>query len=209
MALVFCSGLHNPDSAVRARVFYLFHRFIKEGKNDIPPELAVKLTEGIRDLLVIQVDLPELDDPEKQDLLTEAIKNPGIFESQLYMYETAGVLVNVLYREKAQQTALLQSVVQPLLDDLSVNLRGTKGMQDVVPILKVHHIIMALGNVAKGFPDWPSPVPEGWFGPPLEVFAQVGQAILMCLEAMNVFKVVRDAVSFFCLWAHSLCLLIR
>lgn len=191
--------MHNPDSAVRARVFYLFHRFIKEGRNDIPSDLAVKLIEGTRDLLTIEVELPELDDPEKQDLLTEAIQNPGIFDSQLYMYETAGILVNVLYREKEQQTALLQSVVKPLLHDLSsnvnVNLRGGKRPQDVVPILRVHHIIMALGNVAKGFPDWPSPVPDGWFGPPLEVFAQVAQAILVCLEAMKVVKVVRDAVS--------------
>jgi exportin-T len=192
----FISGLHNPDSAVRGRVFYLFHRFIKDGRNDISPELAVNLIEGIRDLLGIQVELPELDDPEQQDLLTETINNPGIFDSQLYMFETVGILVNVLFRSKEQQTALLLSVVKPLLDDLSVNLQTTTGgTQDVTPIVKVHHIIMALGNIAKGFPDWPSPVPEGWIGPPLDVFGQIGQAILVCLEAMNVFKVVRDAVS--------------
>jgi exportin-T len=174
----------------------LFHRFIKDGRNDIPLDLAVNLIEGIRDLLVIQVELPELDDPEQQDLFTEAINNPGMFDAQLYMFETAGILVNILFRSKEQQTSLLLSIVKPLLDDLSVNLQTTtKGTQDVVPIVKVHHIIMALGNIAKGFPDWPSPVPEGWIGPPLDVFGQVGQAVIVCLEAMNVFKVVRDAVS--------------
>lgn len=173
----------------------MFYRFIKDGRNDIPPDLSVNLLGGIRDLLAIQIELPELDDPE-QDLLTEAINNPGMFDSQLYLFETAGILVNVLFRSKEQQTALLLSVVKPLLDDLSVNLQtSTKGTQDVVPIIKVHHIIMALGNIAKGFPDWPTPVPEGWIGPPLDVFGRVGQAILVCLEAMNVFKVVRDAVS--------------
>lgn len=156
----------------------------------------MNLLEGIRDLLVIQIELPELDDPEQQDLLTEAVNNPGMFDSQLYMFETAGILINVLFRSKEQQTPLLLSVVKPLLDDLSVNLQTTtKGTQDVMPIIKVHHIIMALGNIAKGFPDWPSPVPEEWIGPPLDVFGQVGQAILVCLGAMNVFKVVRDAVS--------------
>jgi exportin-T len=190
------SGLHNQDSAVRARVFYLFHRFIKDGRNDIPPELSVNLVEGIRDLLAIQIELPELDDPEQQDLLTEAVNSPGIFDAQLYLFETAGILVNVLFRSKEQQTALLLSAVKPLLDELSINLQtSTKGTVDVMPIVKVHHIIMALGNVAKGFPDWPSPVPEGWIGPPLDVFGQVGQAILVCLEAMNIFKVVRDAVN--------------
>lgn len=178
-------------------MFYLFHRFIKEGRNDIPPDVAVNLIGGIRDLLVIQVELPELDDPEQQDLLTEAINNPGIFDSQLYMFEAAGTLANILFRTTEQQKALLLSVVQPLLDDLSVNLQTAtaKGAQDVLPIVRIHHIIMALGNIAKGFTDYPSPVPEGWVGPPLDVFGEIAQAILVCLEAMNIFKVVRDAVS--------------
>lgn len=81
------------------------------------------------------------------------------------------------------------------MDELSVNLQAsTKGGQDLIPIVKVHHIIMALGNIAKGFPDYPTSVPQGYLMPPLEVFAQVAQAILVCLEAMNIFKVVRDAV---------------
>ena len=181
---------------VRARVFYLFHRFIKDGKNGIPPEIALSLIGGIRDLLTIQVELPELEDPDQQDLLTEAIKNPGIFESQLYMFEAVGTLVNILYRNPEEQVSLLQSIVKPLLDELSINLQSsTKGTRDVLAIVRLHHIIMALGNIAKGFPDYPSPVPEGYIGPPLDVFRQVAQAILVCLGAMNVFKVVRDAVS--------------
>ena len=62
----------------------------------------MNLLGGIRDLLAIQIELPELDDPE-QDLLTEAINNPGMFDSQLYLFETAGILVNVLFRSKEQQ----------------------------------------------------------------------------------------------------------
>ena len=194
--MLFHSGLHSPDSVVRARVFYLFHRFIKDGKNGIPPEIALSLIGGIRDLLTIQVELPELEDPDQQDLLTEAIKNPGIFESQLYMFEAVGTLVNILYRNPEDQVSLLQSIVKPLLDELSINLQSsTKGTRDVLAIVRLHHIIMALGNIAKGFPDYPSPVPEGYIGPPLDVFRQVAQAILVCLGAMNVFKVVRDAVS--------------
>ena len=181
---------------VRARVFYLFHRFIKDGKNGIPPEIALSLIGGIRDLLTIQVELPELEDPDQQDLLTEAIKNPGIFESQLYMFEAVGTLVNILYRNPEEQVSLLQAIVKPLLDELSINLQSsTKGTRDVLAIVRLHHIIMALGNIAKGFPDYPSPVPEGYIGPPLDVFRQVAQAILVCLGAMNVFKAVRDAVS--------------
>lgn len=155
----------------------------------------MNIVEGIRDLLTIEVQIPDPEDAEQQDLLIEAVNHPGLFEPQLYLFETVGVLLSLLFKTSEQQTSLLLSVVKPLLGELSVNLGITvKGPQDIVPILKVHHIIMALGNIAKGFPDYPTPLVEGYILPPLSVFGQVAQAILVCLEAMNVFKVVRDAV---------------
>lgn len=191
-AIVDARGLHNPDSTVRSRTYYLFHRFIKESRNDISEELAVNLVQGIRDLLIIQVDLPTLDSPD-DDLLAEAIKNPGLFDSQLYLFETLGTLISLVSKSPDQQASMLLSIVTPLLDELSSNLTAAKGGKDPIPILRIHHSIMALGNVAKGFPDYPSPVPEGYCLPSLDVFRQVAQAILSCLEAMNVFKDVRDA----------------
>lgn len=150
--------------------------------------------QGIRDLLTIQVDLPTLDSPD-DDLLAEAIKNPGLFDSQLYLFETLGTLISLVSKSPDQQASMLLSIVTPLLDELSSNLTAAKGGKDPIPILHIHHSIMALGNVAKGFPDYPSPVPEGYCLPSLDVFRQVAQSILLCLEAMNVFKDVRDAVS--------------
>ncbi|KAI0077912.1 ARM repeat-containing protein [Panus rudis PR-1116 ss-1] len=193
-AMVDTRGLHNPDSKIRSRVFYLFHRFIREDRNEIPVELAGSLLDSIRDLLPIQVDLPEVEDDH--DLLTEAVNNPGAFDAQQYLYETAGTLVSLFHKNPEQCAALLLSIIKPLLDDLSLNLQAVKGPGDVMPILKVHHIIMALGNIAKGFPDFPSPPPEGYTPPPLEVFSQAAQAVLVSLEAMNVFRVVRDAARF-------------
>jgi exportin-T len=194
----FNRGLHNQDSSVRARVFYLFHKFIKEVRNEISPDLAASLLDSIGDLLAIQVDLPELDSPETQDLLTEAIKNPGIFDSQIYLFETAGILNSLFFKDPTQSETLLRSIVKPLMGELSGHLQATKVSNDVTAILKIHHIIMALGNVAKGFPDLPSPLPEGYILPPLEVFREIGQAILVCLEQLNVVKGVRDAVGLVC-----------
>ena len=189
-------GLHSPESSTQSRVFYLFYRFVREDRNEISPELAVSLLDGFRDLLAIQVELPELETADSQDILSEALAASTIFDSQLYLFEAAGTLVSLLHKTPDRAAAVLLSVVRPLLDELSVNLQAVKGPGDVMPILKVHHIIMALGNIAKGFPEYPSPVPEGYIAPPLDVFREVGQAILVCLEAMNVFRVVRDAVSF-------------
>lgn len=189
-------GLHNTDKSVRSRIFYLFHKFIREGRNDISPEVAISLLGSIRDLLVIQVEVPKIESPE-DDPLTEAIKNPGIFDSQLYIFETVGILLSLLSKAAEQQATLFLSIVTPLLEDLSTNISMAKADKDVLPILRIHHTIMALGNIAKGFPDYPSPVPEGYTFAPLEVFRQAAQGVLLSLEAMNAVKCVRDAVNWF------------
>ena len=195
-------GLHNPESRLRSRVFYLFHRFIKEDRNEISTDLAATLIQSIRDLLAIQVELPELDSPE-QDLLEEAIKNPGIFDAQLYLFETVGTLVSLFYKSPEQRATLLSSIVTPLLDDLSRDLLAAKGSKEPLAILKVHHNIMALGNIAKGFPDYPTPVPENYILPPVDIFTQIAQAILVCLEALSTYRPIRDAVCELCSLSQS------
>jgi exportin-T len=172
-------------------VFYLFHRFIKDSQREISLELAGTLLEGIRDTLIIRVELPEVDPNEPNDLLTEATSTP---DPQLYLFETVGTLVHLFFKTPEQSAGLLLSVVTPLLEDLSTNLQAFEGKQDALPIVKIHHIIMALGNIVKGFPDYPTPVPEDFVLPPLHVFRNVAQAIVTSLGAMKEFKVVRDAV---------------
>ena len=176
-------------------MFYLFHKFVKDDRGEIPVEVVITLLNGIRDVLVITVELPELESPE-DDLLTEAIKKPGIFDSQLYLFETVGLLSSIRFQNVEEATSLLLSFVQPLLDDLQTNLQSIKSAQDVIPILKVHHIVMALGDIARGFPPYPDPVPPNYIPPPIPVFRQMTQAIVVSLEAMNVFKPVRDAARF-------------
>ncbi|KNZ81909.1 Exportin-T [Termitomyces sp. J132] len=198
-AMVDRRGLHNENPTFRLRLYYLFHRFIKEAKNDISPDISASITQSILDLLPIQVEIQENDESE-EDPIADAVKN-STFDSQLYLYETAGILCSLLFRSPEQQAVLFLSLVKPLMDELSINLHAsTKGVQDIVAIVKVHHIIMALGNISKGFPDYPSTtsstVSEGHALPPLEVLGQVAQAILVCLEAMNVHKAVRDATRF-------------
>ncbi|KAJ6619725.1 armadillo-type protein [Mycena sp. CBHHK59/15] len=191
-------GLHNPDANFRSRVYYLFHRFIKDLRNDLPGDVGMDIAGSIRDLLSIEVQLPDTEDSDSPaDLLSEAVKNSA-FDSQLYLYETVGTLCSLLSKTPEQLAELVLSFVKPLMSELLDNLQAyrTNGDQDIIPIVKVHHIVMALGNIAKGFPEYPTPVPNGYVPLPVDVFAQVAQAILVCLEAMNVFKDVRDATRF-------------
>lgn len=187
-------GLHNENSIFRRRVYYLFYRFTKETKNDIPADICTKVIDRIRNLLPISVELPHMDE-SSEDLLTETVKS-SFFDSQLYLYEAVGVLCSGLRGSPDFQADLLLSLVKPLMQDLSASLEASTNTQDVISIARVHHIIMALGNISKGFPEYPSSPPEGYTPPPIEVLAEVTQAILVCLEAMNVFKPVRDATRF-------------
>ncbi|KAJ7274411.1 armadillo-type protein [Mycena haematopus] len=198
-AMIDVRGLHNSDAGHRSRVNYLFYRFIKEVRSDIPGDVAVNIANTVRDLLPIEVKLPDADDSDSSaDLLSEAIKNSA-FDSQLYLYETLGTLCSLLSKTPDQLASLLLSFVKPLMSELSDNLQAyrTKGSQDLIPIVKVHHVVMALGNIAKGFPEYPTPVPAGYVPLPVnDVFGEVAQAILICLEAMNVLKDIRDASRF-------------
>jgi exportin-T len=158
----------------------------------------VNIANSIRDLLPIEVVLPDADDSDSSaDLLSEAVKSSA-FDSQLYLYETLGTLCSLLSKTPDQLASLLLSFVKPLMSELSDNLQAyrTKGSQDLIPIVKVHHVVMALGNIAKGFPEYPTPVPAGYVPLPLDVFGEVAQAILVCLEAMSGFKDIRDATRF-------------
>ncbi|KAG7089605.1 pre-tRNA nuclear export protein [Marasmius oreades] len=194
-AMIDSRGIHNQNSGYRSRLYYLFYRFIKEERNDIPPEVSATIAESLRDLLAIQVELPSPDDVEV-DVLTDAVKSSA-FDAQLYLFETIGILCSLLFKNPEQMKSLLLSFVKPLMDELSEALQAyTKNNQDIGPVAKLHHLVMALGNIAKGFPDYPSPVPPGYILPPLDVFAEVAQAMLVCLENMNVYKPARDATRF-------------
>ena len=149
------------------------------------------------DLLVIQVELPEVDS-DTEDILTKASTEASPFDSQLYLFETAGTLISALYPNPDQQAALLTVITTPLMREMSEAL-GTRmnGPQDVMPVLKVHHIVMAMGSIVKGFPEIPSPMPPEWVAPPVNLFRETAEAILVALGEMNRFKLVRDAVGIF------------
>ncbi|KAF8604237.1 KapM protein [Ceratobasidium sp. AG-I] len=188
-------GIHHPKERVRRRVFYIFYKFIKDCKLEIPPEYATTIIDSMRDVLVVRAELPEPESSE-QDLLNEALNSAGLFDSQLYLFESVGTLVSLLSNESEKQATVLQSITNPLLTSLQQSIQTPiSGPQDILPILQAHHVIRALGSVSKGFPDAPQPTPvppPAW----IMVLKQVAEAILLSLEAMNQHRAIRDASRF-------------
>ncbi|KZV62903.1 KapM protein [Peniophora sp. CONT] len=196
-AMVDARGLHNQNKAVRSRVFYLFYKFLTTCRGEIPNELVPTLLDAMRDVLSIEIELPESEPGEEPEPLVLLAEAASAQDPQLYLFESVGILVSMLWKVPEQPDVLL-SFVRPLLDTLQSDLRSVKGVgaQDVLPLLRIHHVVMALGNIARGFPDFPNPIPEGYSFQCLGIFRDIAQAILVSLEAMKVFKVVRDASRF-------------
>jgi hypothetical protein len=104
-----CSGIHHPKESVRRRVFYIFYKFIKDCKLEIPAEYVTTIVDSMRDVLVVRAELPEPESSE-QDLLSEALGSAGLFDSQLYLFESVGTLVSLLSKEPEKQATVLQVI---------------------------------------------------------------------------------------------------
>ncbi|GAA5912917.1 Ran GTPase-binding protein LOS1 [Sporobolomyces salmoneus] len=192
-------GLHQSDSAVRARVCYLFSRFIYQARTIIQSQVSGDLIRGIlsgmQDLLVINADLPD-SEPPSEALLTKTASSPGLFESQLYLFETVGTLISILNQVPPEQVVLLNAVLDPLLSQLEGSVRPTANSpEDFKAILTSHHLIMALGNVAKGFPDLSARQPTAQ-GQWVQGFRKATEGVLASAKIMASFVVVRDAARF-------------
>lgn len=113
--------MHQPKRNRRGRIFYIFHRFVKDIRSDIPQELIESLLNSIQDLLAIEVSQSDLESDNYsssskgssptpgQDagfVLEEAVKSAGFFDNQLYLFEAVGALVSI--RSDPEQQALLQ-----------------------------------------------------------------------------------------------------
>ena len=192
-------GLHQEDEAVRARVFYLFSRFVLAAKgvvqSQVSGEVITNILNSIQDLLAVNVELPS-DEPATEEALTKAAKATTQFTAQLYVFEAVGTLVSILNQVSDQQVTLLRAVLQPLLAGVQANVRPTAATHDdYSAVLRTHHLIMAAGNVAKGFPDLSSRTPTA-SGAWVAVFRELTEGVLAVAKTMGSFLVIRDAARF-------------
>ncbi|KAJ3187978.1 pre-tRNA nuclear export protein [Gaertneriomyces sp. JEL0708] len=146
-------GMHHDATFVRSRVFYLFRQFVTPLKNTLVSMVDTVLT-SISDLLVVQMPSPLERAGDDSDDETTA----STFDSQLYIYEAVGILISAENVPEQRQAELLQAVVAPLIAQIEEIMRQELYKQDAPPdnvvfTLQLNHLIRAIGNVSKGFPD--------------------------------------------------------
>lgn len=186
-------GVHHEKIGVRKRVNYLLWRFVRDLRAvaAVPMDFVQRLLQGLQDLLVVRAELPEVSPDE--DPLVKATTTAGFFDSQVYLFETSGMLISLLNNAPGDQVVLLKAIAEPLTEQMQQAAQAFgRNSSDLTSVLQVHHLMLALSSLSKGFPDVnpnsSQPEPQ-W----VSVFKAITEQVLVSTSSMKQFSVVREA----------------
>ncbi|WEW58821.1 pre-tRNA nuclear export protein [Emydomyces testavorans] len=189
---------HHQMTKVKIRCRYLFQRLVKHLRNHIG-NVAQTVIEALSDLLSIQAEVPT-EGPEGDDLSSEDYEGSAdaIFTSQLSLFEAIGTICSTSSVSLDKQVFYAQSIMNPIFVDMERNLGAAKSNNER-SLLQIHHDIMALGTLAKGFSDWMPGTSQPATPPAPEIaeaFGQAAEATLVALESLNFSFDIRTAARF-------------
>ncbi|KAK0524530.1 pre-tRNA nuclear export protein [Tilletia horrida] len=184
-------GIHHPEEKIRLRVFYHFSRFIKDTRSFIPPNYVEQMVQSMQDLLNVHAILPSVGPDE--DPLAKANETAGTFDSQLNLFELVGVLITLPGTSQDAKVTMLKSVTEQQLVELRAQ---TEAFNASAPnpqiILQVHHLMLALSSLAKGFDGHEhvkATTEPAW----VAVLKTVVEQILVSLSTLRRFLIIRNA----------------
>ncbi|KAF2751691.1 Xpo1-domain-containing protein [Sporormia fimetaria CBS 119925] len=191
----FVTLTHNNHVRVRSRSWYLFQRFVKPLRAQLG-NVSQDIIQALGDLLTIKAELP--DDAGDDDMSSdeEDQSADALFLSQLYLFEAVGCIASSGTVSTENKKLYAQTIMNPLFTDMQQTLGQAQG-GDERAILQIHHIIMAIGTLARGYSDW-SPSSSSTL-PQSEVsdeFTKASEAILVALKSLNGSMDVRTAARF-------------
>ena len=162
--------------------------------------IAQTVVQALGDLLPIKAELPDVTS-DNDDLSSDENDHSAnaVFNSQLYLYEAIGCICGSPAVPVENQVLYVRSVMDPLFVDLEKHL-GSARAGDERAVLQVHHLIMALGTLARGFSDWtPGSTAPSASAPGAavsEAFSRTAEAILVALESLKSSFEIRTAARF-------------
>lgn len=195
----FVEFVHHNHAKVRARSWYLFLRFSKSLRQHLG-NIVENVIQAVSDLLPIKAELPEnVSDNDDMSSDENDQSASARFHSQLYLYEAVGCICSAHAVPMDNQVRYLRSVITPIFSDLEAHLNAAKA-GDERASLQVHHLVMALGTLARGFSEWTPANTSPTSSPPAKViseeFIHTAEAILLALESLNSSFEIREAARF-------------
>ncbi|KAF0551511.1 Xpo1-domain-containing protein [Gigaspora margarita] len=195
-AFVDIRGLHNPNTTIRYRSWYLFHRFIKLLKLKMDKYVNTVLG-SIQDLLIIQAILDSSDISADSNPLTKDKAMESGFSEQIFLFETVGTLITIESIPQDDQLEFAKAIFNPLMEEIQRYMQiCTESPEHIDPrsVLQLHHLIMAVGSIVKGFPESPKgshPIIP-WVG----ILKQATEIVLAVLKILNRYEIIRDAARY-------------
>lgn len=184
---------HSNNVRVRLRAWYLLQRFVRQQRHNVGP-VADVIVPNLQDLLVINAEAPRNSEDDDSD--EESADNS--FSSQLYLFETMGCIISTSNVPLDKQIQYAQVVMQPIFMDVEKNLNVAKNSKQAS--LQVHHDIMALGNIARGYFEWQGAnTNQAVANIPASIkdaFVQVSEITLVALESLKSSFEIRTAARF-------------
>jgi exportin-T len=183
-------GIHSSEAQVQLRAWYLFERLLAKMQNNLA-SMSEQILAAFTDLLQINITpASKLSfQTADSDSDTES-EHDLVFDNQLYLFQSAGLLIAYMHTTNFKAgEALLQS----LIENINGFLQLTSADQTLT--LNIHHIIMAIGDIAKGFDgaNDTSVLPRQQIGNRL--FNPASEIILKALTKCEDSSFIRDAVS--------------
>lgn len=182
------AGLVNVAEKVRLRCWYQFLRFVKLIKVGFITDETV--VDGIWTTIVnsggltLSAEITQSDDDID-------IYDSGPFTSQLYLFESMGVLLAISDVATDHKTKLMDLVTRPIFQELA---RAVDGPKDPGAALQVHHQLMALGTFIRGLNHHPKPES---LGPQiLGAVHNCAQTVVVVLDSAKSSEIVRESARF-------------
>lgn len=190
----FVRFIHSDHAKVRTRSWYLFYKFVKQLRIHLGTD-ARTVMQSFGDLLQIRAEVPDesADDDDSSEVNDQSAD--AVFNAQLYLFEAIGCIASTPSISLSDQTFYARSLLEPLISDLNNHVPNAAN-GDERSVLQVHHVIMAIGTLAKGFCDWMPAVSSAGPPPANELSAEFhsgSEAILTALEALKSSMHVRTA----------------
>lgn len=189
---IFCSefGMFNKREKVRVRTWYLFTRFIKMTKPKYPIVILSEIINKLNCLLTIKI----------VNIKPDGTDDDSTFDNQMYLFEGIGLLIGA---NSDANYDILDTVLSSLFSDLERCISSQIQSPEVV--LQCHHILMAIGTLARGVHG--GLVPENQVNNALvnkklinkslfEKFSNIAEVVLVTFSYFNKHETIRDASRF-------------
>ena len=184
-------GIHSNEAPVQLRAWYLFERLLVKMQNNVA-SMSAQILAAFMDLLQIDVAPASRSSFQGADTDSDSDSEQDlVFDSRLYLFQSAGLLMASMHATDFKAGgALLESLIA------NINEHSLPASPDQAVISNIHHTVMAIGDVAKGFEGAiaidASALSRQQVGNRL--FSPASEAILKALVRFEDSSLIRDAV---------------